>query len=80
MKRELVGSRRGERVINWPAVLVLGLAVGFVSGCSAAGTWFLLTGEFSLVGTLVPVVICLGWPRGPGSQKASWCRRTNSPC
>jgi hypothetical protein len=70
MKKELVGIRRGKRAINWPALLLLGLLVGLVSGCSAAATWFLLTKEFSLIAALLPVLFCVGLFLGIGSRKA----------
>ena len=60
-KRVLVGSRNGKRVINWPVVLLLGLIVGVVSGASGAGTWFLLTKEFSLFAVAFPVLLLVGW-------------------
>src|SRR5205809_7934503 len=60
-KRVLVGTRRGKRVINWPVVFLLGLIVGVVSGASGAGTWFLLTKEFSLFAVVFPVFLAVGW-------------------
>ena len=59
-KRVLVGTRNGKRVINWPVVFLLGLIVGVVSGTSGAGTWFLLTKEFSLSAVVFPVVLFVG--------------------
>src|SRR4051812_42298748 len=55
-KRALVGRRNGKRVINWPAVLLLGVIVGVVSGAAGGATWFLLTKKFSLFAVLFPVV------------------------
>ena len=60
-KRVLAGTRNGKRVINWPVVFLLGLIVGVVSGASGAGTWFLLTKEFSLFAVVLPVFLFVGW-------------------
>lgn len=59
--RVVVGTRNGKRVINWPVVLCLGQIVGLVSGVSAAGTWYVLTGEFSLMSVIAPVFLATGW-------------------
>jgi len=59
-KRILVGTRNGKRVLNWPVVLLLGMIVGVVTGASGAGTWFLLTKEFSLSALVLPVFLFLG--------------------
>jgi hypothetical protein len=57
-KRVLVGTRNGKRVVNWPAVVLLGLIVASVSGASGVGTWFLLTQQFSLSALVLPVFLC----------------------
>lgn len=68
-KRILVGRRNGKRVINWRVVFLLGLIVGVVSGASGAGTWFLLTKEFSLFAVVLPVFLFVGWFSGTAIQK-----------
>lgn len=68
-KRVLVGVRNGKRVINWLVVLWLGLIVGMVAGVSGAGTWFLLTGEFSLATVLFPIPLGVGFFLGTAIQK-----------
>jgi hypothetical protein len=68
-KRVLVGRRNGKRVINWPVVFLLGLIVGVVSGASGAGTWFLLTNEFSLFAVVLPVLLFVGWFWGSAIRK-----------
>lgn len=50
----------GKRVINLPVVLLVGMIVGVVTGASGAGTWFLLTKEFSLSALVLPVFLFLG--------------------
>jgi hypothetical protein len=60
-KRIVVGRRGGKRVINWPVALWLGLITGVVSGAAGAGTWFLLTKEFSLFAVALPVFLMVGW-------------------
>lgn len=64
------GAPPRKRVINWPTVLGLGLLAGLVSGCSAAATWFLLTGGFSLFATVAPAFLCVGMYLGTGIRKA----------
>jgi hypothetical protein len=61
MKRALVGTHLGKRVINWPTVLLLGLVVGLVSGGSAIAFWSLLTGEVTVMEVFLPVALCLGF-------------------
>ena len=68
-KRVLVGTRNGKRVINWPVVFLLGLIVGVVSGASGAGTWFLLTKEFSLFAVVLPVVLFVSWFSGTAIRR-----------
>jgi hypothetical protein len=70
MNRALLGLRLGKRVINWPTVFVLGLLAVLVSGCSAAATWFLLTGGFNLAATIAPVFVCVALYLGTGIRKA----------
>jgi len=59
-KRVLVGTRNGKRVIKWRVVFVLALVVGVVSGASGAGTWFLLTKEFSPFAVFLPTFLFVG--------------------
>ena len=59
-KRVLVGSLNGQRVINWPVVLLMGVVVGVVTGASAAGMWFVLTREFHLSSVLLAVPLFVG--------------------
>jgi hypothetical protein len=61
MRRILVGKRNGKRVINWPAVLLTALVVGFVSGAAGAATWFVLTKDFDLFAVLLPVCMFMGY-------------------
>lgn len=68
-KRVLVGRRSGKRVIHWPVVFSLGLMIGTVSGASGAGTWFLLTKEFSLFAVVLPVFLFFGWFFGTAIRK-----------
>ena len=68
-KRVLVGTRNGKRVINWRVVFLLGLIVGIVSGASGAGTWFLLTKEFSFFAVVLPVFLSVGWFSGTAIRR-----------
>ena len=70
MNRELLGLRLGKRVVNWPAVLVLGVLAALVSGCSAAAMWFLLTGGFNLAATIAPVFVCVALYLGTEIRKS----------
>ncbi len=49
MTRDLVGIRHGKRVLNWPAIVLLGVVVGIVSGAAATVAWVALTSEFDLM-------------------------------
>lgn len=69
-QRVLVSTRNGKRVINWPVVLLLGLIVGLVTGACAAGTWFLLTREFSASAVVLPVFLAVGWFWGTAIRTA----------
>jgi hypothetical protein len=64
MRRVLVGKRGGRSAINWPAVLLAGGVVGAAAGASAAGTWYLLTGEFDVAALLFPLFLSFGWFAG----------------
>jgi hypothetical protein len=64
MTRVLVGVRGGRRVINWRAVLLVGLVVGLVGGGAGAAMWFLLTKEFRVSTVLFAFALSVGWVAG----------------
>lgn len=70
--RILVGTRGGKPVINWPTVLGVGLLVGLVAGAAGSGTWFLLTGEFSLSALILAVPLALGYFIGDAIRTRLW--------
>jgi hypothetical protein len=70
MKRNLVSTRGGKHVINWPAVLLASLIVGAAGGGAAALMWFLLMKEFSLMAIIVSAALSLGWFVGTAVRQA----------
>ncbi len=64
MKRILVGIRNGRAVTNWPAVALFGLVVGTAAGAGLTATWYLLTGEFSLTSSVLPIPFAIGFFAG----------------
>jgi len=72
MRKVLVGIRKGKPVINWPAVLLVGLIGGMVAGAACAAAWFLLTREFSLPALVFPVALFVGYFVGEAIRTRFW--------
>jgi hypothetical protein len=43
----IVGAKNGKRIIEWPALISLGITVWIVAGLAAAGIYYLLAGRWS---------------------------------
>ena len=70
MKRNLICTRGGKHVINWPAVLLASLIVGAAGAGAAALIWFLLMKELSLMAIIIPAALSLGWFAGTAVRQA----------
>lgn len=72
MRRVLVGARNGKPVINWLAVMLVGLIGGSVAGAACAAVWFLMTREFSLAALVFPVALFVGYFAGEAIRTRCW--------
>jgi len=79
MKRNLLVTRGGKHVINWPGVLLASLIVGAAGGGAAALIWFLLMKEFSLMAIIVPAALSLGWFVGTAVRQAYFLTSESAP-
>jgi hypothetical protein len=57
MKLVLVGTRKGEPVVNWPGIIVTSLLISAVSVGGSILMYFLLTGTFGAGGALLSIMM-----------------------
>ena len=57
MKLVLVGTRKGEPVVNWPGIIVTSLLISAVSVGGSILVYFLLTGTFGAGGALLSIMM-----------------------